>query len=430
MFTNTYLPHVGGVARSVHTFVQNLRKRGHEILVVAPRFPNADPKKDQEVYRLPAIQNFNGSDFSVHIPVPSHLKEILVDFKPAIIHSHHPFLLGDTALRAARQHNIPLVFTHHTRYERYTHYVPFDSKLLKRFVISLSTQYANMCTRVIAPSESIARLISGRGVQTPISEIPTGIDSGFFSEGDGEKKRKELNLPEDSFVLGHVGRLAPEKNLKFLCRAVSGFIRNRENTYFLITGNGPEYQKIRDIFSEKGLSSRLIMTGTQTGRHLYSIYRAMDIFVFSSFTETQGLVIAEAMAASLPVLALDASGVREVVQNGTNGVLLSAKATTHQFTQALHDLYAAPNKRKTMGINARSTAEKFTQEECTSRLEDLYQEAITNYRNESRASDIKTWEHLQKSLATEWDLLTQKTSAIIKAVSPNEPGKNQVSFYE
>jgi glycosyltransferase involved in cell wall biosynthesis len=133
--------------------------------------------------RIPAIQNFDGSDFSVVLPVPGRLREALDRFRPEIAHAHHPYLLGMTALRIARYRNLPLVFTHHTRYEEYTHYVPLDSPLLKRFVIELATRYANLCDQVFAPSQSIAELIRGRGVTTPVAVVPTGVEIERFAQG-------------------------------------------------------------------------------------------------------------------------------------------------------------------------------------------------------------------------------------------------------
>src|SRR3989339_50554 len=126
MFTNTYLPHVGGVARSVNSFATELRNRGNEVLVIAPVFPGyeAHDSEETDIIRVPAIQQFNGSDFSLSIPVPFFIDERIDAFDPDIIHSHHPYLLGDAALRAARRRRLPLVFTHHTLYERYVHYVP------------------------------------------------------------------------------------------------------------------------------------------------------------------------------------------------------------------------------------------------------------------------------------------------------------------
>src|SRR3954469_5309933 len=194
MMTNTYLPHVGGVARSVSTFAEEYRKAGHGVLVVAPTFDGKPPSKKQEalVERVPAIQNFNGSDFSVRLPLAAALSDRIDAFKADIIHAHHPFLLGDTALRIASNKNVPIIFTHHTRYEDYTHYVPLDSPALKEVAINLPTQFANLCDGVIAPSESLAKLIKKRGVTVPIKVVPTGIDVKAFASADGKQFRTKF----------------------------------------------------------------------------------------------------------------------------------------------------------------------------------------------------------------------------------------------
>ena len=152
MMTNTYLPHVGGVARSVSTFAEQYLKRKHRVLVVAPEFPGPPPPPRAEaiVERVPAIQNFNGSDFSVRLPLAAGLSDRLDEFKADIVHAHHPFLLGETALRVAANKNVPIVFTHHTRYEDYVHYLPFDSEALTEIAVDLPTRFANLCDGVIA----------------------------------------------------------------------------------------------------------------------------------------------------------------------------------------------------------------------------------------------------------------------------------------
>src|SRR3990172_1473174 len=226
MFTNTYLPHVGGVARSVSTFAADLRQRSHRVLIIAPTYPNTSISEDKNsgVFRVPAIQNFNGSDFSVRLPVPYLTRKQIDDFQPDIMHSHHPFLLGDTALRTSRSRGLPLIFTHHTLYENYTHYVPFDSDIVKSFIIQLSTEYANLCHGVIAPSRSVAELLRKRGVKSPMAEIPTGIDLDFFSQGRGARFREQHRISPNTALVGHVGRLAAEKNLLYLARAVALYL--------------------------------------------------------------------------------------------------------------------------------------------------------------------------------------------------------------
>src|SRR3954467_1297822 len=186
MMTNTYLPHVGGVARSVSTFAEEFLREGHDVLVVAPQFDGKPlpPKAEAIVERVPSLRNFNGSEFSVRLPLATALSNRLDAFQADIIHAHHPFLLGDTALRVAMNKNVPIVFTHHTRYEDYTHYVPFDSEGLKEVAINLPTQFANLCDGVVAPSESIARLLRRRGVKSPMAVIPTGIDVAAFASPD------------------------------------------------------------------------------------------------------------------------------------------------------------------------------------------------------------------------------------------------------
>lgn len=260
IFTNTFTPHVGGVARSVSAFTEAYRERGHRVLIVAPEFARA-PENEQGVIRIPAIQNFNASDFSVALPIPTGLNDKLEAFQPDIIHSQHPFLLGMTAVRAARYFQVPLVFTHHTLYEQYTHYVPGDSPLLRRFVIELATHYANLTDQVFAPSEGIRTLLLKRGVSKPVRVIPTGVKVEQFASGDGAAFRKANRIPDEAFVIGHLGRLAPEKNLEFLARAVASFIRSRPQTFFLVIGTGPSETKIRTAFSQAGLDDRLLIVG-------------------------------------------------------------------------------------------------------------------------------------------------------------------------
>jgi glycosyltransferase involved in cell wall biosynthesis len=219
----------------VSTFAEEFRKRKHRVLVIAPEF-EGKPLSAREaaiVERVPAIQKFNGSDFSVKLPLVGGLSDRIDAFPADIIHAHHPFLLGDTALRIAAKKNVPVIFTHHTRYEDYTHYVPFDSPTLKDVAINLSTHFANLCDGVIAPSESIARLIKRRGVETPVRVVPTGIDVKAFASGDGARFRRKFKLPAAAFVVGHVGRLALEKNLEYLAESVALFVQRTPQARFL-----------------------------------------------------------------------------------------------------------------------------------------------------------------------------------------------------
>jgi glycosyltransferase involved in cell wall biosynthesis len=419
MFTNTYLPHVGGVARSVATFADDLRRRGHEVLVVAPTFPGlarADEDPAQ-VVRVPAIQNFNGSDFSVRLLLPAQFSGRLDAFGPELIHSHHPFLLGDAALRTARHRRLPIVFTHHTLYERYTHYVPFDSPLMQRFVIELASRFANLCRRVVAPSESIAELLRKRGVTTPCRVVPTGVDTEYFGRGRGRGRRfrDQMRIPPTAFVLGHLGRLAPEKNLAFLTEAAIRACRALPDGVFLVAGTGKSKDRIRTDFADAGLAERLVTAGQLEGEDLADCYAAMNLFIFTSTSETQGMVLTEAMAAGIPVIALDAPGAREVVRDRSNGRLLAPTAATEEFAAAIAAAAADPEGLAAWREQALRTAQQFSRQACAKRLEEVYLEALPAPQKNSPAT-LDAWEAIQESLHAEWELVASKLGAVIEAV--------------
>lgn len=417
MFTNTYLPHIGGVARSVSTVVEDLRSMGHRVLVVAPKFPGGDRLKDEDVFRVPAVQNFNGSDFSLRLAVPFVLANRIRDFNPDVIHSHHPFLLGDAAWRTARRLVKPLIFTHHTLYEKYTHYVPLDSGTLKEFVIRLSTEYANLCSGVIAPSESIRRLIRRRGVKRPTRIVPTGVDRDFLKRGRGDVFRRLEGLSDEAPVVGHVGRLAPEKNLDYLARALALFAKKNVDAYFLIVGEGDGKDNIRRIFREHGVDHRLILTGPKTGQELADAYQAMDLFVFASKTETQGLVLAEAMAAGKPVIALDAPGSREVVEDKKNGRLLKATAAPQFFCRALEVFFEDPATAEIWRKNAVKTAAAFSRETCARKLMRFYESFSDKpVGNKETVEDTGAWNTLLESVKAEWELASKKLKAVAETL--------------
>src|SRR5690606_36914192 len=138
-------------------------------------------------------------------------------------------------------------------------------------------------------------------------------------------------IPPDSLIVGHVGRLAPEKNLSYLAEGVALFLQREAAARFLVVGDGPWRKELKDVFARHGVADRLLLAGKRTGRTLREAYRAMDVFAFASLSETQGMVLAEAMAAGVPVVALNASGVREMVRDGSNGFLLPSSAPPAAF---------------------------------------------------------------------------------------------------
>ena len=410
MFTNTFTPHVGGVARSVQGLVDELRRLGHHVLVVAPRFEDMD-EDENDVLRIPAIQHFNGSDFSLPMPVPLTVSRVLDDFRPDIVHSHHPFLLGETALRIAVTHNVPVVFTHHTRYEQYTHYLPGDSAPLKHFVIDLVNGYCNLCNAVVAPSRSIADMLLEQGVHSPVEVIPTGVDPLYFADSEEGSWRHRLGIPKDAFVVGHVGRLAPEKNLSFLGDAVRRFLLQNPAAHFLLIGEGPAKEELIASFTEQELQNRIHLQGVMDRQSLSSCYRCMDVFVFTSQSETQGLVIAEAMAAGTPVVAIDAPGVREVVVDTENGRLLPVEELS-SFVQALEWVAQLPaEERAQLRKSAYRTAETLSLGNCVQKMLDLYNACISAESSVPQITE-SLWQKARKRISTEFEILKNYGHAI------------------
>ncbi|TFH86002.1 glycosyltransferase family 4 protein [Billgrantia azerbaijanica] len=404
MFTNTYLPIVGGVSESVQRLKAQLQAAGHRVLVVAPRL-EGQPRHEPDVVRVTAVQHFNGSDFSLPVPIPGQLVEAIEAFEPDVVHAHHPFLLGDTAARAADTYGLPLVFTHHTLYEHYTHYVPGDSPRMQRFAKALATEYTRMCDEVIAPSESIRGLLLARGANPAITVVPSGVDTARFAAGNGVAWRRRLGIPADAYVIGHLGRLAREKNLAFLAAAVARALAALPGAHFLVVGDGEARRAMVDAAAAQGVAARVHFTGRLEGQTLIDAYHAMDVFAFASHSETQGMVIAEAMATGLPVVAVDAPGVREVVEEGVNGHLL-ATDDTEAMAEALVVL-AAPATRKRLAAAARATAAAYDELRCAERCLDVYRQVIARGGPFTHADD-GGWDRVRARLGAEWRMLRHR----------------------
>jgi len=414
MVTNTFLPHVGGVARSVTGFTAEFRKRGHRVVVVAPIFEGI-PERETDVVRVPAVQNFNGSDFSVPMLASGKVISALKTFPTQVVHSHHPFLLGDTALRVAATRDIPVVFTHHTMYEKYTHYVPGDSPRLKRFVLDLVTGYCNLCDAVIAPSRTVAEEIVSRGVTVPVHVIPTGVNVEIFGKGDGVAFRKRMGIPPDAFLVGHVGRLAPEKNLGFLTGAMVRFLLMNREARFFLAGEGPMKKVIEQTFADKGLADRFHSRGVMDFPELASAYRGMDVFAFSSRSETQGMVLTEAMAAGTPVVALDASGVHEVVRDKENGRLLP-REDQEEFVSALSWVAGlSPEGRRRLGEGVARTVDSFSLSNTAEDALALY-ESLIGRKPSRKTIEPSPWTSARKRVEEEWKIVRNIAHAAGQAV--------------
>ncbi len=402
MFTNTYLPLLGGVERSVASTAAALERSGHACLVVTPSDPRATAGETHTV-RVPSLPAIGLRGFSYRLPGSPALRRRLEGFVPDLVHTHHPFMLGDTGVRFARGQGLPVVFTCHTRWERF---VPAGWPLLRRLARRLPVVFANVCDLVIAPTPSIARLLRRRGVATTIAVVPTGIDVARFAAGDRRRGRQRWGLATGEPVIGHVGRLVPEKNLGYLTDAVLHFLRARRGR-FLLVGEGRSEGEVARQLTGAGLGERLVRCGRLDGDELADAYAAMDVFAFTACTDTQGLVLAEAAATGCPIVALDAPGPRDLVDRH-NGILVPAGAPAEAFAAALAAALE-PARHAEMSQAAGRTARHYDLDRCTERLVAVYA-GVLGGRQGAAASPRPRLHRARGRLLAEWDLLGQKAA--------------------
>jgi 1,2-diacylglycerol 3-alpha-glucosyltransferase len=354
LFTNNYLPFCGGVTISVETLRRGLEAGGHEAWVFAPRFPGASPD-GRRVVRYPSLPAATYPEFALALPFSRRIARLVRRLEVDVLHAHHPFLLGPAAARLAGRLGRPLVFTYHTRYEKYAHYVPLSPLLVERAAVWLSTRFADRCDMVIAPSARIREELQGRGVQTPIAVVPTGVDLERFRPGDRAAARHGLGLGSAGALLLYVGRLDREKSVERVLLAFDRVASTVPDARLVLVGQGTEGARLRTLARGLGAAPRITFLGARGHDALAECYRAADAFLFASETETQGLVLAEAAACGVPAVAVDAPGCAEVVRDGETGLLTKGDPTA--LAEAAIGLLLDEPRRRHMGRAARAVAE-------------------------------------------------------------------------
>ncbi len=410
MFTNTYHPVVGGVEKSIETFATEMRRRGHQVLIVAPEYENAE-ESTETVFRFPAIKHFGGTPYSVKLPAPDDFASRIDAFAPDIIHSHQPFLLGDSALRTARERNVPIVYTNHTFMERYLHWFPVDWPILQEVTEKLPVAYANLVDHVITPTESVAQILRERGVTTPITPIPTGIDADFFASGNRQRFREKFGIGAEQQVIGHLGRLNTEKNLSYLAEVALQLVQQSpEQRRFLLVGEGDAVAEIERLFADNGAQAQLIYAGLQTGQDCADAYAAMDLFLFTSLTDTQGIVLTEAMAAGNPVFALDAPGARDMITHERNGYLFATDISAADFAETVNQILQDEAQLEQYQQAATEDAYKVSIPQCTENTLTLYESLLEGQQLSKQ--ELSTWEKLTRRWETELELIQEKLQVL------------------
>jgi 1,2-diacylglycerol 3-alpha-glucosyltransferase len=380
-FTNYYHPVVNGVVRSVASFRATLMQQGHNVFV----FAQSDSSyKDTEpfIFRYPSLSLPQG-EISTALPVSPFVDQLLPALKLDVIHTHHPILLGQTAARKAAELELPLVFTFHTQYWEYTHYVPFPQEAIQEFLKNAVhrwlREFMQKCQHIVIPSESMRDiLIRDYGLHERYSVIPTGTNLEPFLQADGKSLRAEQGW-QDETVLISIGRLAAEKNWDTLLQAFAKVHLEHSKVRLVLIGDGPARPSLETLASELGVQDRVTFTGALPFEEIPRYLKAADLFAFASVTETQGLVTIEAMAAGLPVVAVDGPGTRDIVEHGKQGFLVENDAEA--LAKGLHRLLSDAQKIKRFSANALKKARTLDVNQLGKQLIGVYQQAIQDKKD-------------------------------------------------
>ncbi len=320
--TNNYTPYSGGVVSSIQALTKELKIKGHEVFIVTLNFLGKKHIDPEYVFRVPCPIKFLYKKNHMAIPLCSYyyMKKLIKYINPHIIHSHHPFLLGETAARIAQKNTTPIIFTHHSLYEQWTHMVPLPHRFIAPLIKSRVTSYCNKVNGIIAPSRTVKDLLLQQNVITPITVVPSGLQFSFEPSEKFSHQRSCRNALE----LLSVSRFSYEKNIPLLLKLINKLSNKEKKFRLTLVGYGTLWEDMQELaYNKLKLSHdtvRFIYKPTKA--ELANIYRNSDVFVFSSQSDTQGLVLAEAMAGGTPVIALDGAGQRDIIDQGKNGFIL------------------------------------------------------------------------------------------------------------
>jgi glycosyltransferase involved in cell wall biosynthesis len=384
-FTNFYLPVVNGVVRSVESFRAALTRQGHNVFVFAQSDGDYEDKAPF-IFRYPSLTLHTKVEVPAVIPVSPFVDQLLPSLKLDVLHTHHPVLLGQAAANKAKELDLPLVFTFHTQYREYTHYFPLPQEVIQDFikdtVQSWLMDFMRKCQHIVIPSESMKDVLTrDYGLQDRYTVIPTGIDLEPYQSADGKELRASKNWQDDKVMIS-IGRLAPEKNWDTLLRAAAKVYQAHPDLRMVVIGYGPEEAALQSLAAELGISERVTFTGKLPFSEVTSYLKAADLFGFASVTETQGLVTMEAMAAGLPVVAVDASGTRDIVDNGQQGFLVPNDADA--LAVSIKQLIETPEKMRRFSMQALKKAKTFDVNNLAKKLVNVYKQAIQDKKDEQR----------------------------------------------
>jgi 1,2-diacylglycerol 3-alpha-glucosyltransferase len=393
IFGESYLPYLSGVTVSTETLARGLRAAGHQVLLVAPRPadgrepPSAGVPGPAPSYAwLPSYQAPPPAPpgYRMPWPLPSSALQAVRDFAPDVVHAQSPFVSGLMARRLAQRVRSPLVFTHHTRFDDYGHYLGPLAHAGARTLAAYLYDYWSGCAAVIAPGSELADEIRqrlGHRQRPLVRMIPTGIDVAAIRATPPFDLRAANGWPSDVVVVVCLGRLAPEKNIELLVDAFAAAAGRDARLRLMLIGGGPSMAQVAERVRRSDLTGRVGMSGRLPRPDALAQLRGGDMFAFASQTETQGLVLAEALAAGLPVAALGGPGVADSVRPDVDGVIVPHAAGDRAsalagLADAIARMAADDQRRLAMAEAAVAGAARFDISHRIGEVADLYRELL------------------------------------------------------
>jgi glycosyltransferase involved in cell wall biosynthesis len=384
MISDVFFPRVNGVSTSIQTFRRDLAARGCETWLVAPEYP-AHWHDDAFVLRQPSRYLAFDPEDRMMKTRPTLAACLELAGKVDVVHVQTPFVAHWLGLRAARALRVPVVETYHTFFEEYLHhYLPLlPASIARALARTFSRRQCNAVDAVIAPSRQLAEVLERYGVTRRIETIPTGLNLEEFAGGDGAAFRARHGIAAERPVMLLVGRVAHEKNIGFLLRVLGEVVRSAPAALLVIAGEGPALTGLRRAAADARLENHVLFVGYLDRRGpLLDCYRAADVFVFASRTETQGLVLLESLALGVPVVSTAVLGTKEVLANAEGAIVVPEDVG--QFAAAVTRVLAERDLRARLKSAGRAFVERhWSSREMAKRLLALYEELVRTSRADS-----------------------------------------------
>jgi len=378
MISDVYFPRINGVSTSIQTFRRGLHAAGHETILIAPEYPNAARDTEPNILRVPSRGvPRDPEDRAMKLGAIRALRPQLERLEPDLVHIQTPFIAHYQGTALARALRVPVIETYHTYFEEYLHhYVPLLPRAVMRFMARRFTvSQCNVLDALVVPSRAMEQALLDYGVQCPMHIIPTGMEMDRFAGGDGQRFRTQVGIAPGQPVLVHVGRIAHEKNIEFLFRMFEIVVRSKPGAVFVVAGEGPALASCKAYVRSLGLGQQVRFVGyLSRERELLDCYRAGDLFVFSSKTETQGLVLLESLALGVPVVSTAHMGTADIV-NPQRGAHV-APDDEAEFANIVVRLLDDAPRRTAMSTEARAYAATWSATAMADRLAGLYSTVI------------------------------------------------------